>query len=501
MKKRIHLILITITLFSLNSFAQNIHFIKSYGNTGYDFGRDIKQDLDTGYIATGSSSSFSSGTADAFLLKVDSVGNFKWSYNYGGQETDWGESVVVTNDSSYAIGGYTNSFGAGGFDFYLVRADKDGTPLWEKTYGGSDWDRAHSIIQLVDSGFVLVGDTYSYGNGNADIYMIRTDKNGDTLWTTTYGGAENDFGNAVILDGDSLVIAGGTESFGNGMSDGIILKYHIDGTFGWSKVVGEDKDDYFTSIATYPSGEYLFGGTRDYDHYANCDCNSDFWFYRTESFGNLIIDTSRVGADQIGHDIVNDLLVVQNDDIIYSGETTSWGTPDINQGYSDAWIGKLSNNYYPFWSYVNSFGGAYDDQVASIDLCYDNGIVGIGNIEFNSIGGANMFISRFGTQNTIIGFQLINDLINEDITLNLESEGTLESNTTIKVFPTITNDHLNIKGIIQEQKYKIYSLDGKSVLSGVINNTNQQINVSELTKGLYIIKFTSKSKSFKFIKN
>src|SRR5690606_3590882 len=91
--------------------AQNIHFIKTYGNSGYDYGRDIKQDIDTGYIATGSSSSFTSGTADAFLLKVDSLGNFKWSYNYGGSGADWGESVVVLEEGGYAIGGFTNSFG------------------------------------------------------------------------------------------------------------------------------------------------------------------------------------------------------------------------------------------------------------------------------------------------------------------------------------------------------------------------------------------------------
>jgi len=499
MKKRINLTLLIVILLSINSFAQDIHFIKSYGNSGYDYGRDIKQDLDTGYIATGSSSSFSSGTADAFLLKVDSLGNFKWSYNYGGQETDWGESVVITHDSSYAIGGYTNSFGNGGFDFYLVRADKDGTPLWEKTYGGSDWDRAHSIIQLADSGFVLVGETYSYGNGNADIYMVRTDKNGDTLWTTTYGGAENDFGNAVILDGDSLVIAGGTESFGSGMSDGMILKYHIDGTFGWSKVVGENKEDYFTSIATYPTGEYIFGGTRNYDHYANCDCKNDFWFYKIESSGNLIIDTSRVGADQLGHDIVNDLLIVQNDDVIYGGETTSWGTPDINQGNSDAWLGKLANNYYPFWTYVNNFGGANDDVLQSLESTFDNGIIGIGNIDYNSVGGANMFIMKIDKNNSI-GTILIQDVMtNEDITLTIQKNG--NNLDLVTAFPTVVDQSLIIKGINHKAKYSIYSLDAVLTSSGIIDTPKETIDVSYLTNGLYILNVPSLNKSFKFIKN
>lgn len=497
--KRLFISSLLFTLFSFNTYSQDIHFIKSYGNSGYDFGRDVKQDLDTGYIATGSSSSFHSGTADAFLLKVDSLGNFKWSYNYGGQETDWGESVVITHDSSYAIGGYTNSFGAGGFDFYLVRADKDGTPLWEKTYGGSDWDRAHSLIQLADSGFVLVGDTYSHGNGNADIYIVRTDKNGNTLWTTTYGGPENDFGNVVILDGDSLVIAGGTESFGGGMQDGIILKYHINGTFGWSKVVGHHKEDYFTSVAIYPSGEYLFSGTRNYNHFANCNCKNDFWFYKTESFGTQLKDTIKIGDDQIGDDIVHDLLIVNNDHIIYGGETTSWGTTDIALGYPDAWIGKLSNNFYPFWIYVNRFGSTNDDQIVALDICYDEGVVGIGNLDYNSIGGANMFISRFGTQNDIISFDIETELVNDIITLSVnEGTGPLD---LINVYPTIVNNELNIEGLVNEDRYSIYILDGKIIKQGTISSPKQQINVEELSKGLYIFNLQSQNKSYKFIKN
>ena len=139
--KKLSLILLLLTAYFAE--AQNINFIKSYGNNGYDVGKDVKQDLDTGYIATGSSSSFNSADADVYLLKVDSMGNFKWSYNYGGTGSDWGEKVMLTPDSAYAIAGYTNSFGAGGFDFYLIKTDKFGNPEWERTYGGSDWDKAH----------------------------------------------------------------------------------------------------------------------------------------------------------------------------------------------------------------------------------------------------------------------------------------------------------------------------------------------------------------------
>jgi hypothetical protein len=498
MKNRIYLVLVLITLFSTKSISQNIHFIKSYGNNGYDYGRDIKQDLDTGYIATGSSSSFTSGTADAFLLKVDSLGNFKWSYNYGGQETDWGESVVVTNDSSYAIGGYTNSFGAGGFDFYLVRADKDGTPLWEKTYGGSDWDRAHSIIQLADSGFVLVGDTYSYGNGNADIYMVRTDKYGDTLWTNTYGGSENDFGNAVILDGDSLIVVGGTESFGNGMSDGIILKYHIDGTFGWRKVVGKERDDYFTSIAQNSNGDYSFGGSRNYYHFEDCDCGNDFWYYRISSSGIKVRDTTRNGANMLGYDLINDLIIDEDNAIIYGGSTTTFGSPDIAQGHPDAYLTKSNSLFYPYWSFMSNFGGGGDDVTNALDNCFDNGYIGIGNLNYNSVGGSNLFIVKVDKHNIDGNLIIQNELTNENITLTInENNNQLDQ---IIAFPTVTNNFLIIKGVNTLAEYSIYTLNGNLFSSGNINNNEYSINVSLLEKGLYIINIPSKNKSYKFIK-
>jgi len=473
--------LIILTLFiSTWGTSQNIYFIKSYGNSGYDFGRDIKQDLDTGYIATGSSSSFSSGTADAFLLKVDSLGNFKWSYNYGGAETDWGESVVVTHDSSYAIGGYTNSFGAGGFDFYLVRAGRDGTPLWEKTYGGSDWDRAHSMVQLADSGFVLVGDTYSYGNGNSDVFIVRTDKNGDTLWTRTYGGTENDYANAVLLDGDSLVVVGGTESFGAGMSDGLILKYHINGTLGWNKVVGKERIDFFTSITSNNLGEYFLGGSRHY-YFDQTGYLADFWIYNMSDDGNtLLADTSLTGGSH-EYEVVNDIVVDGNDNIFFGGETKSFGNA-VQDLASDAFFGKLLNTYYQA-NFVDTYGAGGDDVINALDNCYDNGFVGIGDLTFNSIGGKNIHIIRVDKSNSLGGFNVIQDLINDNITLSFED---ITNEIYISVYPTLFSDKLTITDLPAENQIQIYNNSGQLVLDKI--NINSTLDLSFLSNGLYILK-------------
>ena len=478
-------ILISFLFITLIGNCQNINFIKSYGNNGYDYGRDIKQDIDTGYIATGSSSSFTSGNADAFLLKVDSLGNFKWSYNYGGQGAEWGEAVVVTLDSTYAVGGYTNSYGAGGFDFYLVRTNNVGVPLWEKTYGGTDWERAHDMVQLPDSGFVLVGETYSYGNGNMDVYIVRTDKNGDTLWTKTYGGTQDDYANAVLLDGDSLVIVGGTTSFGAGMTDGLILKYHIDGTFGWSKVDGRDKDDYFTSITkNYNNGQYILGGTRNYNHHLNCDCGQDFWTYYLSNTGVTVADTSFQG-EQLGTDIAYDVaFIISLNRLTYGGSTTSWGN-NLSEGSSNAFLGQL-DNMYGFYSYVGAFGVENDDVIYSLDTCTDEGVVSIGNLGYNSSGGMNIFIAKMNKNNTGGGIQVTQELTNENITL---SYAEISTNPNLNVYPTLFLNHITIEGLPKTHTVNIYDLSGKLIYQN--NNQQTVYDLSELNSGMYILTITT----------
>ena len=491
------LLLILFALVSTISIGQNIHFIKSYGNNGFDFGRDIKQDLDTGYIATGSSSSFSSGNADAFLLKVDSLGNFKWSYNYGGSGSDWGEAVVTSATGGYALAGYTNSFGAGGFDFYFVKANGQGMPEYEKTYGGPDWDKAYDMVQLPDSGYVMVGETFSYGEGNNDIYVVRINALGDTLWTRTYGGPEADYANAVLYDGDSIVVVGGTKSFGNGMTDGIILKYHINGTLGWVKTAGMEKDDYFTGIARHSqTGHYAISGTRDYNHFQNCDCGNDFWIYKIEPNGVTAVDTSRAGTDQVGFDIAFDIEIGSANNTFFSGSTTSWGTPDIAQGFSDAFVGKFQTTYAPT-NYVKNFGTTKSDIAYAMDNTFDDGMIVIGDMFHLSSGGYNLFILKVDKLNSSGQITVINELSNDVITLGLEDDFNMPY---LKVYPTIVHNTLQIDNLPEESFLEVVNLNGQQVFN--IKNPSSTIDLEKLEPGFYLLNviIDQNEYAFKFIK-
>ena len=228
-------------------------FYCRYGGNGYDEGNDVKQTLDGGYIITGSTSSIGQGNTDMYLLKLDSMGQVKFQKTFGGVSNEIGKSIVQLADSSYVMAGYTSSSGVGGYDVFLVKADKTGNLIWQKTYGGSDWDFANSMDATADGGFIIAGTTYSYGKGNADGFVIKTDANGDTTWTKTFGGLKDDEFKSVIQTSDGkYALTGYTKSFNDSLGDVWAIKLDINGDTLWRKFYGGVKEDFIRNNPFIP---------------------------------------------------------------------------------------------------------------------------------------------------------------------------------------------------------------------------------------------------------
>ena len=446
-------------------------FIRTYGNTGYDYGRDIKEDNDTGYVVTGSSTSFGNDNTEAYLLKVDKNGEFQWSYNYGGSATEWGEALVVTNDSTYAIAGYTNSYGAGGFDFYLVRINEDGTPLWENYYGGSNWDRAYGMVQLPDSGFVLVGESYSFNEGLQHGYMVRTDKNGEVIWEESITEDVPTFFSDIALDGDSIVVCGGIGDGGEDSYDGYYVKYHIDGTFGWSHQVGQEHNDYFNAVYSV-AGIYSFGGVRGYRFPEEKD---NMWFYRTEDNGNLVIDTTYTTLAP-ENDGINDVIARDFDqDYYYIGYTSSFGY--MLDGKHDIFLGKMTLSGITVTN--RNFGEAGEDIGHAIDRSRDGGVVFLCDTRFFATGGHNIMIIKLNPYWEYP--DMFADMVYDDITNSLPEY--IES-SEFTVYPNPTEGLITLPEM-HNGKYIIYGLDGKALMAGII--ASDQIDVSSLSNGVYML--------------
>jgi hypothetical protein len=235
---------------------------KFYGGKNTCYVQAVRQTSDGGYIAAGNSTT-SSDTfwGDVYLIKTNASGDTLWTKTYGGNSLDYANSVQQTTDGGYIVAGYTASFGAGGSDVYLIKTNADGDSLWTRTYGGAQGDYASSVQQTSDSGYIIAGKTYSFGAGSGDVWLIKTNAAGDTLWTKTYGGTENEGGYSVQQTKDGgYIVAGYTNSFGAGEYDVYLIKTDAYGDTLWTKTYGGTGDDEGYSVRQTSDGGYILAG-------------------------------------------------------------------------------------------------------------------------------------------------------------------------------------------------------------------------------------------------
>jgi hypothetical protein len=153
-----------------------------------------------------------------------------WSQTYGGTRSDSAEAMVQTSDGGFALAGYTKSFGAGSYDFWLVKTDEYGNMEWNQTYGGTWIDIAYALVETSDGGYAIAGSTESFGAGRRDFWLVKTDGDGNVEWNQTYGGAQHEVAYGLVTTSDGgYALAGGTWSFGAGGEDFWLVKTDAQG--------------------------------------------------------------------------------------------------------------------------------------------------------------------------------------------------------------------------------------------------------------------------------
>ena len=239
-----------------------VEWSKTYGGENHDYGFCVRQTLDGGYIVAGETNSFESSSSDIYILKLDFEGNLQWSKRMGGKNLEYAFEIVETYDG-YVLAGETNTFGVGNYDIFLMKIDKDGEVQWTKTYGGISEEYGYDLEYTADEGFVLTGSSYSFGLGRLDYYVLRLDKQGDILWSRVYGGESDDQAHSVkeLKNGDFLV-AGFSSSFFNQLNgeDVYVLRLSEKGSVRWSKIYGGKFGDYAVYCLESKKGDFLIAG-------------------------------------------------------------------------------------------------------------------------------------------------------------------------------------------------------------------------------------------------
>jgi uncharacterized delta-60 repeat protein len=262
----------------------DVQWQKTYGGPDWDTAYSIQQTSDGGYIVAGMTESFGAGYADIWVLKLDSNGDVQWQKTYGGPGNDGAYSIRQTADGGYIVSG-EYSFGAGYVDIWVLKLDSNGNVQWQKTYGGPDWDTAYSIQQTSDGGYIVAGWTASFGAGVSDLWVLKLDPNGNIQWQKTYGGSANDRAESIQQTTDGgYIVAGWTYSFGAGNFDMWVLKLDQNGNIQWQKTYGGPYGDVATSIQQTSDGGYIVPGwTASFAVGV-----SDLWVLKLDANGDIV---------------------------------------------------------------------------------------------------------------------------------------------------------------------------------------------------------------------
>lgn len=445
--------------------AQVNTWIRIYGGPQYDRGTGIDRTYDDGYIVCGTTTSYSSGNTDAYLLRTDSNGLFLWERSFGGLNIDNATCVHQTPDSGFVISGFTNSFGNGGYDAYLVKTDKNGDLQWEKAYGGSDWDFGNWAEPTMDGGYILCGESYSFGN-SSQAYVVKLNSDGDVQWEKNFGSSAGDAANEIRLTSDGGFIMAGYNTSPVGDKDYALWKLHSDGSQAWSAVYGGTEDDICASVDVCQDGGYLLAG-----HFT-ISGNRKYHFMKTAIDGSAL--NSRVDTPSTGEKSVARIRETIEGQYIMLINSTVGGF-----GGKEIWMIKYDPaNWFPF---VSTFGGTYDEEAYGIVQNPDSGFTLAGHTETFGTGPDNIFLARnqkSGSYNNAINVYVSVDPINAE-------------ENAIRIYPNPSAGKFFIEaGVKKLESVRIFSLTGTLLKA---YNDPREIDLSFLRNGIYLLEIATEN--------
>ncbi len=358
-----------------------ITFSKTYGGTNYEEGWSVYQTTDGGYILMGQTYSFGLGIADIYLVKTDSKGNELWANTFGGTGNEQGYSVQETSDGGFILFGNTDSFGAGSTDIYLIKTDQNGNEIWSKTFGGSSYEYGYSVQETSDGGYILLGQTYSFGYGNTDMYLIKTDQSGNEIWSKTFGGNYDEVGRAVSETSDGgYILFGHTFSYANNWQYMYLIKTDSNGNELWSKSNYSTASSQGYSVQETSDGGYILFGTHG-------------------RFTGLIdLEMYLIKTDSNGVEIWS--KAYRNSYMTYGwsakelsgGGYILLGSSLASAGNLDFYLVKADNNGNELWS--KFFGGSTYDEGLSVQQAVDEGFVMFGYTTSFGSGSKDMYLIK-----------------------------------------------------------------------------------------------------------
>ncbi len=459
-------------------------FYQKFGGTGVDIGYGIRETFNRQYIICGSTSSYGYGSEDAFLQLIDSMGQNIWSKNYGGVMTDVAKNLIINPaDSGFIFTGNTNSIGNGGYDVFVVRTDKNGNMIWQKSFGGFDWDFGNDIAFAPDGNIVVCGYSYNskYGKSDGILMKINT-STGTQIWQKNYGGIEDDDFRAIKLTPDNFfILTGKTNSYNDIQGDIYFFKTNLNGDSVLFKTYGlVNKVDYGNDILKDYTNDYLIGGGSESYSFGM----KDAFILKIDSVGNFIWVNNFGKADL--DEEVSKVNLVYN----YQGRyTISYSEIDLPSFKRDPKNLVLALN--GFYMFGTSFGESEDEELFGTTNTSDKGYIGVGYTKSYGAILEDIYVIKYDSM-----FNFGGELIGI-------KENYFKPNS-LKVYPTIvTNDNPFIT--IESDKeitYSLFDIYSRELYTSGKPDKNftlkTSIDFQEMNIGLYILRINREGKDFQY---
>ena len=354
---------VLVTILCPSTLQAVIRFQRAYGGSGDEDGNSVQQTADGGYIIAATTNSYGAGSSDMYLIKTDANGDTIWTRTIGGAAAEEASGVQQTSDGGYVVAGQTLSLGAGSADVYLVKLNALGETLWTRTFGDSSSNVGYSIVQTADSGYVIAGYSYTSAQNVNDALLIKTDRSGNPQWSKTYGDTLYEWASSVRQTPDGgYVFTGCKGSRRTDTRQVYVVKTNTTGDTEWTRTYGGASEGRGFCVELTGDGGYIVAGiTLSYGAGSR-----DFYLLRMNSVGDTIW-TRTFGAS--GNDAGYSVKRTSDNGFLVVGCTVP---PDSS--YMDVYLVKVNANGDTAWTrtYNHSPG---DDVGYSVQTTSDGGIV------------------------------------------------------------------------------------------------------------------------------
>jgi len=369
-------------------FFANDKLLKSFTSSPYEYAWNTYGVIDGTYTLKVQATDLSGNQNSETINVIVSNGQKTFEKTFGGSGEDRAVSIQQTTDGGYIVAGVTTSFGAGGSDAYILKLNSDGSLEWQKTFGGNGDDFTLSVEQTTDGGYIVAGVTTLFGdNYNIDVYILKLNSDGSLEWQKTYGGNGYDLAYSVMQTTDGgYIVAGYTTSFGAGDYDVYVLKINPDGSLAWEKTLGGNDNDLVSSIQQTTDGGYIVVGVTGLFQSGG----SDAYILKLNSDGSLAWQKTYGGN---GEDQAYSIQQTTDGGYIVSGYTESFGA--INK---DAYVLKLNPDGSLAWQ--KTFGGTDRDEAYFIQQTADDGYI-VAGYTWTFVGSTDVYVLKLNSDGSL----------------------------------------------------------------------------------------------------